>query len=342
MGLLDWFRLRTPKLADDGISDVLIRETTDYLVKMTDPRLAVVAGYRDRMQASVCRALEFVAESRDLMTPPREIATAAWSSDPCIKAFFVDPEELIEVFSRSTELRDFMAHSGGTEPVYAVLATEMEERKRLGIAIHEGMVVRDVAQITLNFTNHRLRLFGHSEHDLRQAVARRMLDELAMVALEQMQQERTMRKDLENSRALLEARRVVFEQRGIGVESFVSGAGHATASSESRGLLQQLEDNEQQLAALGGATDALERQLDYLCEVLMEPDEHISMERRQVRLDSMNVVVNAATAGEAVEFNVVRAERQAHIQHAMVPVQVDRHVIHELPRMSLDEAERLI
>jgi hypothetical protein len=343
MGLLDWFRARTPKLDQDRISAALIRETTEYLVKMTDPRLALVGGYRERMSAVVGTTLSYIAEGRALLLPPHELSTTAWSLDPCIKALFVHPEELVEVVSRSAELRSYVDASSATDPVFALLATDIEERKRLGMMVQNGVMMRDVAQTTLNFTNHRLRLFGHSREALWEAISQRVLDELAMVALDLMQSEQATRKELENSRVLLTARLSMFERRGTGVAPFFGESRDTGASLESHDLLRQLDDNEQQLACLGGAEDALQRQLDYLCNVLADPGRHISMWRRDERLDSMNVVLSANdSAGEDVAFNVVRVEREPQTLHALIPVCVDRKAIHEPPRMSLDEAERLI
>lgn len=342
MGLLDWFLQRTPKLNQDGTSESLVRETTDYLVKMTDPRLTLVSGYRDKMEEPVRTSLGFIAEARELLVSPRPVTITSWAQDPCIKAVFVHPDELIEIFSRSDELRDYVAHSAEAEPIYAVLATDIAERKRLGITVRGGMVVRDVAQTTLNFDNHRLRLFGHSKDDLWQAISRRLLDEMALVALGRMQGEQAVRRELENSRTLLTSRLAVFERRGTGMSSFLGEAGQTTATEESRELLRQLEINEQQLAQLCGASEMLDRQLEYLCEVLIEPAGHVSMLRRTVRLDSMNVVQTRDADGTDVEFNVVRVERQPDVIHAMIPVKVDRRVIREIPPMTLDEAEKLI
>lgn len=346
MGLLDWFRQRTPKLGQETISESLLREATDYLVKMTDPRLALVDDYRGRMAAAVRTSLRFIAEAQNSLMPPRPLTVTSWALDPCIKAVFVHPDELIEVASRSADLRDFVDRSGATDEIYAVLASEVEERRRLGIALQGGMVVRDVAQTTLNFTNHRLRLFGHSRDDLWQAVSRRLLDEMALVALCRMQGEQAARRELEHSRTLLTSRLAVFEQRGTGMDSFLGESGQTGTRDESRELLHQLEINEQQLAQLGTPGDALGRQLDYLCEVLSVPEQHVSFLCRKVRLNSMNVVQNGDGDGDGegdeIEFNVVRIERQPDRVHAMIPVCVDRRVIRDIPAMTLDEAEKLI
>lgn len=348
MGLLDWFRLRTPKLSEGAISEGLVRDTADYLIKMTDPRLALIGGYRNRMEDAVIKTLHFIGEVRDLMLPPREVSTSAWALDPCVKALFVHPDELVEVFSRSQELKAFVDNSGPSDPVYAVLGAEVEERRRFGIVVQGGVMVHDVAQVTLNFTNHQLRIFGHSEDDLWQSIARRVLDELAVAALARMEAEQRTRKELENSRNLLNARLAVFGRRGTGVDSFLGEAGGDVAHEESRALLHELEQNETLLAGLGSAEDWLERQFAYLEEVLVDPAGQLSVSRREVRLDAMNVVQPESLAGadggsgEAVAFNVVCVARQPERTHAMIPVLVDRKVIRELPPMSLDEAERWI
>lgn len=343
MGLLDWFRQSTPRLDTDQVSATLVEETIDYVVKMTDARLPLVHHYRERLAGPVTRTLNFINELRDLVPPAREIGPVSWSLDASIRAFFARSQDLLDVFANCKDFSAHVARAPANEDIYAVLAMQFEEQHRFGTAMQGSMMVREVARTAYSFSQHRLRLFAADEATLRRSVARRLLDELALIALATMQTEQEERRELENNRHLLTSRLTTFKRRGAGMQSFLSDEGEGEASEESSHLLHQLEINETKLAALGNTSEALERQLDYLAQVLAEPMRYISLERRSVALDAMNMVVDAGQ-GEVVEFCVATAEHHPPWRRAFLPVRIDRALLGsgEQRKMRLDQAERWI
>lgn len=339
MGLLDWFRQSTPHLDEERISASLIDETIDYVVKMTDARLTLVHHYRQRLTGPVRRSLQYLNSLRDSMPATHDAGPLAWSLDPSLRACFGRSEDLSHTFGRCGKLRDYAAGASPLDPIYAVLAMDFEEQTRFGIGLQGEMVVRDVAQTALSFSEHRLRLFARNEQELRRAISRRLLDELALIALEHMQAEHEQRRELEEHHQLLQARLATFARRGAGADSFLGSAGAGVSDAESAALLRELEQNETRLAALGSPIETLDRQLDYLAEVLAEPMRFVHIEHRQLHLDSMNVIVDARS-GEAVEFGVISFARQPPQRRAFLPVKVDRSLIGEGRTLRLDNAER--
>ncbi|GAB2877909.1 hypothetical protein GCM10027046_02290 [Uliginosibacterium flavum] len=343
MGLLDWFRQSTPQLDQERVSDALVDSTIDYVVKMTDARLALVNQYRARLSGPVKRSLEFLAAQRSNLPAVHEVGPLAWSIDPSMRAFFAQPADLLDTFGHCPPLLNYAAQSVPLDPIFAILAMEIDEQQRFGVGLQGEMMVRDVAHVTLSFSHHRLRLFANSEAGLWQSVSRRMLDELSLIALEHMQAEQSLRKELAEHRDLLSARLATFTRRGAGIDSFLSEAGTQVSPQESADLLHKLEENEARLEELGCPTEMLDRQLDYLAEVLAEPMRFIQLERCQPHLDSMNVVLsgNSETAsGEQIEYNLVTFDRHPPQRRAFLPVRVDRALLGEARKLKLDNAER--
>lgn len=340
MGLLDWFRSSTPKLDEARISQASVDEAIDYVVKVTDARLTLVDHYRPRLSGPVRRTLEHLVSLRDTQPPTHEASALAWATDPTLRAMFSQTSELVSVFQRSDALRDFAAGISPLDPVYAVLGMDFEEQRHFGAGLQGQLLVRDVARTTLNFRQHRLRLFARSEIELVRAFSRRMLDELALIALERMQAENETRRELEEDRQLIAARIATFNRRGIGGESFLGEAGAEISASDSQRLLRALEENETRLAALGSPAESLDRQLDYLAQTLAEPMRHIRIETRRLHVDSMNCLVDAAEDGETVEFGVACFGRRAPVLRAFLPVLVDRSLIGEGRKLRLENAER--
>ncbi|MBS1209733.1 MAG: hypothetical protein H6R19_2131 [Proteobacteria bacterium] len=339
MALLDWFRQSTPKIDEEKVSTQLVEETIDYVVKMTDARLTLINHYRQRLTGPVTRSLQYLNALRTSLPPTHEVAPLSWSLDPTMRAFYGQPADLINSFAHCQPLHNYAATASPLDPVYAVLAMDIEEQQRFGVGMQGDMVVRDVAQSALSFSHHRLRLFARSETDLRRSIARRMLDELALIALDRMQDEQSQRRELAEHRNLLAARLSTFAQRGAGAESFLGEAGAMVSDEESSVLLRRLEENETQLAALGCPTETLDHQLDYLAEVLAEPMRFIQMEYRQQYLDSMNMIVDEHS-GERIEFCIASVVRQPPKRRAFLPVRIDRALIGEGRKLHLDNAER--
>lgn len=340
MALLDWFRQSTPKIETGRVSPALIDDTIDYVVKMTDARLTLVNNYRARLEGPVTRTLQYLGTLQHSLPPCHEVGPQSWSHDVCMRAFFARPADLTHTFAHSQGLHDFAGQSSALEPIYTVLAMSLEEQTHFGVGLQGDTMVRDVAQIALNFNQHRLRLFAHSEKELFHSMSRRLLDELAILALERMQAEQDARKELEDHRSLLSARLATFQERGAGVASFLGEAGDRLSNEESTELLHQLERNETRLASLGSPAETLDRQLDYLAEILAEPMNFVKFELRHMHINNMNVVVGENEGGDLIEFGHVSVIRTPPQSHVFVPVCVDHALIGSGRHLKLENAER--
>lgn len=339
MALLDWFRQSTPKISAERISPALIEESIDYVVKMTDTRLTLVNHYRARLEGPVTRTLQYLGSVRSNLPAIRNVGPSSWSQDHCIRAFFARPTDFLNAFAHSQALHNFTASAPITTPIYTVLAMELNEQKHFGVGLQGDTMVRDVAQTTLNFAQPRLRMFAATEEELIHSMSRRLLDELAIIALERMQTEQDERRELEEHRSLLSARLATFRQRGAGVDSFLGAAGDSLSESESSQLLKQLELNETRLAALGSPSETLDRQLDYLAEILAEPMRFIQVELRHPHINNMNIVVGE-DKGTEIEFTYVSVARTPPRNHVLVPLCVDPALVGSGRTLLLDNAER--
>lgn len=341
MGLLGWFRRRTPDLARDGSLDRLIQETTDYVIRMTDPRLAVVSRARDKLAPAVETSIRFLQEQRALLPEPHLLSAQQWGLDPCLKCMFVTAQDVDKTLAEAAELRNFFEHAPLLEEAHAIMGMSVREQQVLGMALKGEMVQRDVALTTVSFSDHRLRLFGDSPQSLWRAIARRLIDELALIALSRINAEREERKSLETDTALLRARLRTFERRGTGLDHMLQ-EGQATGNTDSRKLLHQLETNERKLKALGASDSQLERELELLRAVFAAPAERIEVQPRQLHVDDLNQVLDENQGGTLIEYDLVRVRRDAEtIERAFIPVRVGR----QLPQASglrLDEASALL
>jgi hypothetical protein len=339
MGLFDW--LWSSKLAEEGIDAQRIDKAVERLVKLS-PNLRLARRFRERLDPAVATSLKYVDDIVASIGAAREVSAAAWSTDPYIHAFFAAPEDIARTLSRSPELRTWFDQNPDLPEAYAVLGMKMSERHTLGVALVGETMRRDVMQTTVSFSDHKLRICGRTEAELREEVSSRVVDQLGLEGLARIAADKSRRDVLEQERALLKTRLQLLERQGVGMRS-VLGSDDDGGMDELERVRVQIEENEQSLSSLGIRSEALERELTQLCEVLSHPGPHIYVASKKLRLTRMNVVLpeNSTQAGESYLFQIARIPTAPPQMRAFSLVRFARRDL--LPAVNLlDEAARLL
>jgi hypothetical protein len=301
MGIFNW--LRSNDDARAGLQEpAQVREAIDRVMAL-NPRLGMAPRCRERLAPAVAASLRYATGLVTSLPAPHEASARTWASDLYMRAFFARPEELTARISHSEELRAYFDQNPDSAHAYAVLGMAMIERHVLGVALEGNVVRRDVAQTTVCFTDHRVRICGRTESELRGEIIRRVIDQLALTGLAKLTKDR--RDALDKGHALLKTRLLLLQREGTGMRS-VCGGGASVANEELVQLQAQIDDNSQRLGDLRVPTDALERQLDGVCQVLMEPGKHVHLTKKKIRLDRMNVVQtrDSVQAADELEFHI--------------------------------------
>jgi hypothetical protein len=313
-------------------------EMIDRVIAM-NPRLRLARRYRERLGKAVSVSLGYIDDLIGSLPAPNEADATAWSTDLLIRAFFATPDDLVKAFSRSEELRAYFAQNSHLTEAYATLGMAMFERHVLGVAVEGDAVRHDVSQTTLCFSDHRVRVCGNSDADLRQEIARRLVDQLALEGLARLAADR--RELVAKGRELLEARVALLERLGVGMRSVVGDSPDADSDELAR-LEIQIAENTRDLAALRVPTEIIDLQLDRVCEVFSTPADHIYVEKRRLRLDLMNVIRNDDTqASHEIELRLARIPGDPPRMRAFVLVRFPRDEL--LPAgLHFDAATRAI
>jgi hypothetical protein len=340
MGILDWWRQRSGSAAgsQDGKR---IDEAVERVVQTTNPRLKFARRYRARLAPAVRDSLDYIRDLLASLPPPREASAAGWAADPCIGAFFSSPTVLAQAFSRSTDLRAHFDKNPNDTEAYAVLGMAMTEKRVLGMALQGATVQRDVPQTVVSFDDHRVRICGHTEADLKAEIERRLFDQMALAGLARVAEEQSRRKQLEQESALLKARKRLLEREGAGMGAALSG--DSVEPSELARLQAQFDENTKQLTSLGVTGQLLDRELECIREVLAEPAEHLYVSRKRLRLDRTNVVLEGGTAaaGNDLEIWIARVPGNPPLLRAFAVVRFPRAELLPVGRL-IDDASRLL
>jgi hypothetical protein len=283
-----------------------VTDTVERVMQL-HPQLRLARHYQKSLAPAVATSLKYVRALVDSVPAPREASAAAWAGDPYIHAYFVAPDDVARVMSRSADLRSFFVRNGDLPEAYAVLGMELTERHILGVGLEGDVLRRDVPQTTVSFSDHQVRMCGRTDADLRSEIVRRLLDELALEGLARTAADKSRRDVLERERALLKTRLQLLERQGTGIRA-VLGSDATADSGELAQLETEVEENERHLADLGLREDALDRQLEHVRAVFAEPDRHLYVSTKRLRLDRMNVVLDehSTQVGDDFEFQVAR------------------------------------
>jgi hypothetical protein len=254
------------------------------------PRLRMARRYRERLAPAIAISLRYENTLVASLPAAHEASASAWSSDPYLRAFFATPQELIDAFSRSHELRAHFDQNPNSQEACVVLGMTMTECQVLGVALEGDTVRHDVSQTTLCFGNHRVRICGRTELDLHQEIGKRLMDQLALEGLTRLAADR--RELVVQGRERLQARLALLEAEGAGVRSMV-GAGALAGAEELSRIQVAIDENARTLAALRAPTEVIE--LD------------VYLTKKRLRIDLMNVVQpGSAESGHEIEFSLAR------------------------------------
>jgi hypothetical protein len=307
MGLLSrlWRRASGMEEGDSRESRYSAAQIRQTIARIANaiPQIQLARQYESRLASAVRGTLDYASDIVAAMPAPRDASADSWSSDPYIHAFFATSDDVCHAFGRSHELREWFNDHIDCAEVYAVLGMEMTERSVFGVEQQDGRTRADVQQTTISFSDHRVRICGRSEADLHEEIVRRLVDQLALEALEQIASDQSRRDALEQERALLKTRLQLLQRQGAGMHAVISGAAPADYAEVAR-LQRAIEDNERNLAELGFKTEAIERQFDAVQHIYADPAAYAYVTVKQLRLDRMNVVVDADATRPAADIEL--------------------------------------
>jgi hypothetical protein len=340
MGIFNWWCSRGGAVSAEDRQR--IDETVERVVETTNPRLRFAPRYRARLAPAVATSLAYVHELVAAVPPAREASAAAWSNDPYMRAFFATADDIASAFSRAPDLRAHFEQNPGLAEAYAVLGMEMTERKILGMVIEGNSIRRDVPQTTVSFSDHRVRICGRTEPELRVEIERRLVDQLALQGLANIVADQSRRTEIEQERALLKARLQMHERKGTGMRASLGG--EAVGQEELVRLQAQIDESTRNLGSLGGGAQMLDHELEHIRRVLAEPAQHLYISSKRLRIDRMNVVIDAGNteAGTELEFLVARVP--ANVAGEMRAFSLVRFARAELlaSKRLFDDAARLL
>ncbi|MFN3594531.1 MAG: hypothetical protein ACK4TK_07595 [Thiobacillaceae bacterium] len=265
---------------DAGIETALARA-----VARVEPRLEQAGDFPRRYRRSVAHALEYVRQLAQAIPGPVEMAPELYARDPFIHVLFSGPDEMQQALCMSHAMHEYTRRPGGPgTDAYALMGMRRREKTAFGMELQGELLRREVAQRVVIFTDHTLSGPAPTEAEARQLLMWNLFDSLLGRVSERIQARRQARQALEQERDYLRA-----DLR--------------LAPPERRSALQQrLEKVLAELAAASATLD-LRRLAQDFDEVLLNPEQHLRLERVKLNVDGMGVLrPNSAPAAHELGF----------------------------------------
>jgi hypothetical protein len=262
-----------------------IEAAIERAVDGTDSRLRLLPGYRKRLLDPVVAAIDHAVALVDELPAPLAASRSAYRDDPQLAAVFASSESMLEELGRDLRLRNFLAGPGrAVAQVTAMLRAERTEKHIFGRDLVDGQMRRDVPQLAVSFTGHRLADPAGSELDTRRLLKQRTFDHLVTLALARLTSTQIERTDLTRQRDLLRRKLSALERGDL---SFDRSA--ETAFPDPRALRGELERITHQLHILGTEDKVLRAHLGIVAETLGDAAHQLWSRDISLYLDAMNI-----------------------------------------------------
>lgn len=279
-----------------------ISKTVERVVDAVDGRIRLVSGYRRKLQHVIRNSLDFTDSMIDRVPQAIEVSSRTFVTDPYVNAFFSNTRDVQVIFSRSSEIRDFMedyTHENITQ-CCALLCMHKAEKTVLGVELAGDTIKKDVKQIAVNFTDHRIYSPAPTEEETRQGLKQCLFEGLVTNSLERVVQLKLSNQRLQHERQMLQARlRHAQYQLSRPNERSASEAEFRRDIEETR---LKLEKTEQDLRRIHLATPQVS--LEQVIEVFSSPEKFVRLAQSTIRLNKMGIKISESTRQPANTLNL--------------------------------------
>jgi len=319
MGILDtWNQYREAKKNQRQKYSNLI-DLIERMVQDSDPSIRKVAGYRKQLQQPVENALGHIESLISSIPGPFSLSAEAWDKDPLMHALFVSPDEIRSLLQNCADLKSFFQKSGMRTTV-ALLSATKKERTVFGTDQQGEVVRRDVAQVAVEFHDHRIVAPGADEAENRRELFHRGLYVLATHTLEEILRIHSIREELTEERRILAVKLKIQHSRKRGLEGLLAGGGNSSESSEQ--AKQLLEEIDKQLMELEPESGKPQDFLNKMEIVLLDPENFLRGQTTRMRLNWMGVKQSKESAENAPEVTLAELEIPGKVKRVAALVAV--------------------
>ena len=298
----------------------MVDAAIEQAVDATNPWLRGLTGYRRKLRPAVLHAIDHIVALANNMQTPLELSRESYGRDRQLQLFFISSAQMETFLRADPALAAFRTVAGNaSRPAWAQLVMKCEQHRAFGADLLGETVVRDVPQVTVNMSGHRLLDPTANLAETRNHLMKRSYEHLLKLALARIAAVEHVREDLTQQRTLLQAKHDALEHSDWGFSE------PDESSPQEIELHRQLADIEKQLLEVGGDDAYLEKDLEILIDVLAHAEHQLWLDSLTLIVDRMGIKHNKASA-DAPELVLRELHNAAGLQlvarMVMVPPEV--------------------
>ncbi len=275
-------------LADRAREQVL-RQATDMVVEVADPRIRRVGRYGKSLRAPMKGAMAYCTSLVDFMPGPVRLSRQQYHADPLVKAIFVSADELEEVLCLASEKSD-LSDQEKEKDFFALLTMTRKERTIFKHEQQGDIILRDVKKRTVNFIDHRLVASSATLDMTKERLKDRGLEVLATIAMERIASLLGDLAELRERKEYLKAMRRILKGRSRTQELF---------SYPDSATVEKLRKLETLIGEVAGEVDFIRQKIEMpkdslaiLRGIMKQPGDTLIANEQILRLDWMNVLLS--------------------------------------------------
>ncbi len=305
-----------------------------------NPRLGFLTGYQEALSGPVWNALKHIHHVIDHIAGPVDAATRQWGSTPALRAMFANGLEMGRFFKRDPSLRNCIATAqpGNAESCHVMIASTMQVRKVLGIAMRGDIMQREVPQTQISFTDHRIVASADSESGLREKLKAFALEFVAHKVLANIAAARSECEGLEQELALLRARMRMKLRQDSGKACLCDRVEYS--EGEMAEICSLIREKETLLSQTAIHQPTLKYFMDQLLLVLNSVEKLLQIHEVSLHLDNMNILLDTPGEDAAKPVELTEILRSGHPARIMLIARVPRDevLIHDDMAARIDDA----
>ncbi len=150
----------------------LVTNAIETVIDGTDKRIRAIGTYKKRLRDTVHMTLDYIDTAVASIPEAIRVDKDSFSHNPVINAFFVNMDDIRNIFSTSHELQNFFRKTeyASCDDAYAILFVTRGEKTVLGKILQDDMLVSEVKQTAVNFSNYEIVAVCDSEEGARRGL----------------------------------------------------------------------------------------------------------------------------------------------------------------------------
>ena len=276
-----------------------VEKAIDIILEETDPRLRMVGGYRRKLRKPVIRSLVYVNKLVTRIPGAFEVNRKSFGASPQVNALFGSVDDIDELIIRSRVLKQYFDEYPDRDAAYATLVMHRVDKNVLGMELGGDIVKRDVAQVAVNFSGHRLGICASSESELRDMLIWRGIHNLAITALDNITHLKMKTTELQKQSVLLKIKLRDLQAQHRGLDALT--AADTDEAQDTQSLARELEETERQLSEAQPRLGTLDDYLTQVRRVFNHPSRYLRVKPDAVRVDRMGIKVENEKSGRGAE-----------------------------------------